>query len=182
MIDMDDVIVSGRFREFLNDFLGKSAYDEHEGYFRQDALADRTEEFKTTYANKNIYQNDDGSYVLPMPDCVEVIKRLNEEYNVYVVTAYVWKKDVINASCNLKNKHIYLTHFFPFIDETHFIYINEKKLLHFDIGIDDRMINLTNCDKKILFNEPRNQDIPSSELQEKGIIRVYNWKEIDELL
>ncbi len=50
-------------------------------------------------------------------------KELNEKYDVYIVTAYIWKEDVIDAVTNLKNKFEYLNYWFPFIDINKFIFI-----------------------------------------------------------
>lgn len=60
--------------------------------------------------------------------------------------------------------------------------MSEKTKLKFDIGIDDRPSNLLNCDMKLLFTEFRNEKISKEELEEKGIIRVNNWLDIENLL
>ena len=88
-----------------------------------------------------------------------VIERLNQNYDIYIVTSYVWKENVIDASHNLKYKYEYLRHFFPFLDCNNFIFISDKSKINFDIGIDDRPKNLISCEKKILFTEFRNKKI-----------------------
>ena len=77
----------------------------------------------------DLYKKDDCSFIEPLPDCVDTIRKLNEYYEVYIVTAYIWKEDVIDASNNLKCKHEYLKHFFPFLSENNFIYIS--KIIYF---------------------------------------------------
>ena len=121
MIDMDEVIVKGRFTEFIDEFLGGVDFEKLNGFYRQDLIKGREEEFKKIYAFKSLYKNDEGSFVEPLPNCVEVIERLNQEYDIYIVTSYVWKENVIDAAHNLKYKYEYLRHFFPFLDANNFI-------------------------------------------------------------
>ena len=182
MIDMDEVIVSPRFTEILEEFLGEVDWEALSGYYRQDLIRGREEEFKSTYGECNLYKDRDGNFLNPFDDCVEVIKRLSDVYDVYIVTSYVWKSDIFDASLNLKYKNEYLRHFFPFLDNNNFIYITNKNLLKFDIGIDDRLKNMDNCSLKLLFDEFRNRKITSLELSLNNGIRVNSWKEIERLL
>lgn len=182
MIDMDEVIVKGRFSEFLNEFLGGVDFEKLNTFYRQDLIKGREEEFKAIYQYKNLYKTDENIYVKPLPNCVETIKKLNEFYDIYIVTSYIWKEDVIDASQNLKNKHEYLKHFFPFLNENNFIYIADKTKLKFDIGIDDRTSFLINCDKKILFTEFRNKNISEESLKKDNIIRANDWIDIYKIL
>lgn len=104
MIDMDEVIVIGRFSEFLVEFLGKVDFKQLHSQYRQDLIKGREEEFKKIYKYKNLYRNDNGDYIEPLPNCVEVMQELNKKYDVYIATTYIWKENVIDASTNLKNK------------------------------------------------------------------------------
>ena len=182
MIDMDEVIVKGRFTEFLDEFLGGVDFEKLNGFYRQDLIKGKEEEFKKIYQFKNLYKNEDGSFVEPFENCVEVIKKLSEQYDIYIVTSYVWKENVIDAAENLKNKYEYLSYFFPYIDTNNFIFITNKTKIKFDIGIDDRPKNLNNCDKKLLFTEFRNEKILNEELQKENITRVNDWLEIQKNL
>ncbi len=182
MIDMDEVIVRGRFSDFLNEYLDKVDFEKLNGYYMQDLIKGKEEEFKKKYQYKNLYKNDDETFIEPLPNCVEVIKKLNKFYDIYIVTSYIWKEDVIDASYNLKYKHEYLKHFFPFINENNFIYISDKSKISFDVGIDDRLKNLTSCNKKILFTEFRNEKISKEDLDKDNIIRANNWLEIENIL
>lgn len=107
---------------------------------------------------------------------------MNKYYDIYIVTTYIWKDDVIDAAHNLKYKYEYLKHFFPFIDSNNFIFITDKSKIKFDIGIDDRIENLKNCDKKLLFSEFRNKNITKEQLERDNIIRVNSWLEVQEEL
>lgn len=178
MIDMDEVIVVGKFSNYLIEFLGKVDFDKLHSQYRQDLIKGKEEEFKTIYKYKNLYKNNNGDYI----ECIEVIKELNEKYDVYIATTYIWKEDVIDAATNLKNKFEYLHYWLPFIDTNNFIFMTDKTKINYDIGIDDRVSNLENCDKKLLFTEFRNKKLTDNELKAKGIVRVNNWLDVKEEL
>lgn len=182
MIDMDEVIVVGDFSKYLVEFLGKVDFDNLHSQNRQDLIKGKEEEFKKIYKYRNLYKNNNGDYIKPLPDCVEVIKELNEKYDVYIVTAYIWREDVIDAVTNLKNKFDYLHYWLPFIDINNFIFMSDKTKIKYDIGIDDRVSNLESSDKKLLFTEFRNEKLTKEELESKGIIRVNNWLDVKRLL
>lgn len=182
LIDMDDVLVIGRFQEFMDEFLGKIDYSKFPSYYKQDLLKEREQEFKDKYQYENIYKNKDGSWIEPLPESIEVLKELKDYYELYIVTAYVWKNHVIDAAHTLKNKYEYLDHFFPFIEPNNIIFSTHKTKMHFDIGIDDRPKNLENCDLKLLFSETRNKTLKDEELKEKGLVRVDNWQEVAKVL
>ena len=178
MIDMDEVIVIGRFSEFLVEFLGKVDFNQLHSQYRQDLIKGREEEFKKIYQYKNLYKNDNGDYIEPLPNCVEVIQDLNKKYDVYIATTYIWKENVIDVSTNLKNKFEYIHYWLPFVDTNNFIFITDKTKIKYDIGIDDRITNLENCNKKLLFTEFRNKKLTNEELEEKCVIRVNNWLDV----
>lgn len=178
MVDMDNVITDGNFEEYLNEFLGRTVdLNTEYNYFRQELIEGREDEFKSLYEYKNLYEN------APLiKDCYEVLKKLSENYKVYIVTAYIWKQNIFKPEENLKNKFLYLQEQLPFIPPVHYIFTENKSLMHFDIKIDDRVHNLENGDMKLLFATPSNRRIPEEELKQKGIIRVENWKEIERIL
>ncbi len=182
MIDMDEVIVKGRFTDFLNEFLGGVDFDKLNGFYRQELIKGKEEEFKKIYQFKNLYKDDKGNFIEPLPYCIEVLKELQKYYQLFIVTSYIWKKDIIDASSNLKNKYEYLKFFFPFIDPNNYIFITDKSKIRFDIGIDDRPKNLINCDKKILFTEFRNEKISDEKLIANDIIRADDWQDVKKLL
>ena len=164
MIDMDEVIVVGKFSDYLVEFLGNVNFDNLHTQNRQDLIKGREEEFRKIYKYKNLYKDENGNYIAPLSDCVDVIEKLNERYDVYIVTSYIWKEDVIDASTNLKNK---------------FIFMKDKIKIHYDIGIDDRISNLESCNRKLLFTEFRNKNVTKEELENIGIKRVNNWLDVE---
>ena len=112
MIDMDEVIVIGNFSNYLIEFLGEVDFSKLHSNFRQDLIKGKEEEFRKIYKYKNLYK-DGEEYIKPQPNCVEVIKELNEKYDIYISTAYIWKGDVIDSATNLKNKFEYLQQIKP---------------------------------------------------------------------
>ena len=182
MIDMDEVIVVGRFSDYLVEFLGNVNFDNLHTQNRQDLIKGREEEFRKIYKYKNLYKDDNGNYIAPLPNCVDVIGKLNNRYDIYIATAYIWKEDVIDAANNLKNKFEYLHYWFPFIDANKFIFMTDKTKIHYDIGIDDRISYLDNCNKKLLFTEFRNKNVTKEELEQIGIKRVNNWLDVEKEL
>ena len=178
MVDMDDVITIGNFNKFLEEFLGQKIDTGNNKYkYRQEAIKGRENEFRLIYQYRNLYAN------VPLLDgCYEVLRKLNEKYDVYIVTAYIWGQDIINAEENLKNKFIYLKENLPFISSQKYIFTQDKKILDFDIKIDDRINNLEGAKIKLLFTAWHNKNISSKELESKGIIRVDSWYDIEKVL
>ena len=176
MVDMDDVITIGNFNKFLEEFLGQKI-DTDNNKYRQEAIKGRENEFMLIYQYRNLYAN------VPLLDgCYEVLRKLNEKYDIYIVTAYIWGQDIINAEENLKNKFIYLKENLPFISSQKYIFTQDKKILDFDIKIDDRINNLEGAKIKLLFTAWHNKNISSKELESKGIIRVDSWYDIEKVL
>lgn len=182
MIDMDEVIVKCRFPDFLKEFLGEVDFSKLSGFNRQELLKGKEEDYSKQYAKRSLYNNDDGSFVLPIENSVEIINKLSEKYDVYIVTSYTWSGGVVDAGYNLKYKFDYLKHYFPFLNENNFVFLCDKSKMRFDIGIDDRINNLKTCNKKLLFTEFRNENISDDELKQQGVIRVDSWKDIEEIL
>ena len=182
MIDMDEVIVKGRFTDFLNEFLGGVDFEKLNGFYRQDLIKGKEEEFKKIYQFRNLYKNDGVTFIEPLPYCIETLEQLQRYYQLFVVTSYIWKEDIIDASTNLKNKYEYLRYFLPFIDPNNYIFITDKSKIKFDIGIDDRPKNLISCKQKILFTEFRNEKISDEDLALDGIVRANDWSEVKKLL
>ena len=98
---MDDVICGGGFLALVNAFLGTSYKEEDiTTYYIQDVIPEeRKEEWKEFFEGKNIYD-----YTNLMPAAYEVMKKLSEKYELYIVTAYIFKDDKWKSAEHLKNK------------------------------------------------------------------------------
>lgn len=69
MIDMDEVIVRGRFSDFLNEFLGGVDFEKLNSYYRQDLIKGKEKNFKKIYQYRNLYKNNNGTFIEPLPNC-----------------------------------------------------------------------------------------------------------------
>lgn len=173
MIDMDDVITTGGFLYLINKFL-KTNYtmENFNEFYMQDMLPDKKAFFEW-FVNENQYD-----YCEMLPGAKEVIEELNKEYDVYIGTSYVFRDIPEESSIFLKQKCDYLTKELPFISPFQYIFIYDKSILNVDIKIDDKPDNLSNCDRKLLFNAWHNKNLTKDELEQNGIERVNNWYEI----
>ena len=181
MIDMDDVITHNYTMKYINEFLNTNLkLEDQTDFYLQNLTGDRKEEYYKYISQKNLY----GDCPL-IKDCYEVLEKLNNKYELYIVTSYLWNqnsKEFDSSGTNLMNKYYYLKEKLPFIKPEQYIFTVNKNILNMDIKIDDRINNLENCKTKILFTNWHNKDISEKELKEKNIIRVNGWKDIEKLL
>ncbi|MGB7396074.1 MAG: 5'(3')-deoxyribonucleotidase [Pricia sp.] len=107
----------------------------------------------------------------PIADSHEVLKELNEKYEVYIASA------AMQFPNSLEEKAEWLDEHFPFIPWQRRILCGHKHILKGDILIDDRSYNLENFDgRSLLFTSPHNINTNTFE-------RVDNWQEVaDKLL
>lgn len=177
MVDMDDVITIGGFRTLINEYLGTNYKDDDfNGFYMQDILPDK-ETFFNWFKNKNVYD-----YCHLAPNVYEVLEYLNNKYDLYIGTSYIWREIVNDSGYMLGQKFAFLNKTFPFISPYKYIFLSDKSILNVDIKIDDRVDNLTNTNKKILFTAYHNKDIPDDVLAKEGIIRANNWLDIKNIL
>lgn len=177
MIDMDDVITSGGFLYLINKFLDTNYKEEDfKEYYMQDIIPNKTEFFEW-FKTQNMYDN-----ATLLPSAYEVIKELNNHYEVYIGTAFLFKEIKNESGFILNQKFEFLKKNLPFIKPEQYIFINNKSLLKVDIKIDDRIENLDGVKKKILFTAYHNANISNDELNKKDIKRVKSWQEIKRIL
>ena len=178
MIDMDNVITDSRFLDLINEFLGTNyEWNDFKTYYLQEIIGDKKEEFWNYVKDRNFYE---GATLFE--GCYDVLKELNDKYDLYIVTAYLWN-DVIDISGdNLRNKYYYLREMLPFINPNKYIFTTNKNLLKFDIRIDDRLDNIMEADTKILFTAWHNRDLDDKFLEDNNVIRVNSWDDIEKLL
>lgn len=178
MLDMDDVLVDGILLDFINQFAKKSwKKEELKNYFLQELIKDQEEEFWEWMKDKNMYEN-----ATLTKGCFEVLNRLKNSFDIYIVTAYLWKDTIDISGDSLKNKYNYLRENLPFIPPEKYIFTTNKNILNFDIKVDDRLTNLAGASTKILFSAWHNRDLDKSYLKENNIIRVEDWYELERIL
>ena len=101
-----------------------------------------------------------------MKDSVEVLKRLNERYEIYIVSA------AVEFPNSLKDKHDWLMEHFPFFTWKQLVLCGEKKMIAGDFMIDDHARHLEHFKgKPYLYSAPHN-------LNETRFTRLHNWLEI----
>lgn len=178
MVDMDNVITQGSFSTILEDYLGyKPDYSAVKGYYVQDILGDKKEDFFKYFVTRNLYEN-----ATLLPDCYNVLKKLNNYYKIYICTDYIWREVISYAGDNLKNKYEFLYKELDFIDPQNFIFVCDKSIINCDIKIDDRPHNLKGAKKKILFTAYHNKEMKERELRKDNLIRANNWLDIENIL
>ena len=106
------------------------------------------------------------------------LKELNERFDIYIVTTYLWNEAKDISGINMMNKYYYLRETLPFIAPEKYIFASNKKIMNFDIRIDDRVKNLDGAKTKLLFTAWHNKEISEVELKANNIIRVNNWGEV----
>lgn len=182
MIDLDETIVSGGYLEALNDYL-KTDYkqDDVKEYYVSDILSPEENDKYLThfYKNVNVY---DHAHVIP--NAIEVIKELNEVYDLYICTAFYDKRKPKECITMSKNKYDWILENLPFINPRHILLTSAKELIMCDVKIDDKVSNLKRGYGKIklLLTAFHNKDYTKEELASYGILRVDNWLEIKKIL
>ncbi len=180
MIDLDDVIVDqSGWIKVINDYLNSNhTIDDVKGYYIQDLVPEeKMNEYTKYFITQNIYD-----YCNLNKNCYEVLKELNEVYDVYICSAYVYKDDVSFSAKFLEHKFNFLYKNLPFLDPKKFIFSDDKKVIECDIKIDDKIDNLENANTKILFTCYHNKKISDEKLEENDVIRVYSWDDIKKIL
>ena len=179
-LDLDDVICNGGFMHLINEFLN-SNYTENDvkGYYMQELIPKEKEQaWRKYFVNHNLYD-----YAVFLDGAYDVIKKLNEKYDLYIISAYI-SRDMPEASAPmLSNKFNWLSKNLPFIDPSKYIFASKKDVFECDIRIDDKLSNLKgNADLKLLFDSYHNRQYSKEELDNMGVVRVNGWSDIEKLL
>ena len=180
IVDMDDVLCQKGFIRMINEFLNKKYKEEDaNSYYINDLIPkSKLEDWIEFYSKRNVYD-----YVDIAEKSQEVIKKLNEKYNVYIATSYVFRDAPQVSGKTLNDKYNFLCKNFSFMDPHKFIFISNKELLEADIRIDDSPNKLIGKAKlKLLFTAYHNKNMTDEELKENNFVRVNNWKDIENIL
>lgn len=101
-----------------------------------------------------------------LADSQEVIRELNEDYDIYITTAAMEYPTSFTAKYNWLKEH------FPFLDDQKFVFCGNKSIIHADYLIDDNVKHFPNfIGKPLLFTAPHNINITA-------YTRLNNWKEV----
>lgn len=108
-----------------------------------------------------------------MKDSQEILARINERYDLYIVSA------AIEFPQSLSEKQAWLGIHFPFISWQKIVFCGSKQIIQADIMIDDHFKNLDHFSgtTTFLYSQPHNM------LQDPGKHRrIEDWKEIGRIL
>lgn len=178
MIDMDEVLITDTLLGIMSDFTGQDFnLDDARGYYLQDLLEDKKDDFFEYFKGVNMYEK-----AKLLDDVFEVVKMLNDKYEVYICTAYVWPEMVKESGNVLKHKYDFLYETLPFIHPNQYIFASNKEIIDCDVKIDDKLQNLKGAKLKLLYTAYHNKDVSDEELKKENIIRVDNWLDIKRIL
>lgn len=106
-------------------------------------------------------------------DSQEIVERLNEKYQVFIVSA------ATEFPLSLSEKQAWLNEYFPFITWQQMVFCGSKEIIAADIMIDDHFKNLNGFKGplSILFTQPHNAHADSGRHK-----RVHSWREIEGIL
>lgn len=176
LLDIDEVFCFSGFLDAINDFLGSNyVIDDFSDYYMDEAVIpkERFDEFNEFLNKRNLYEN---AHILP--HAIEVLKELNEIYNIYICSACINPFNITGSGRLFADKYNFLIAQMPFIKPENFIFTNAKHLIRADVQIDDRLSNLDEqIETRILFPSYHNKNISDDELIKKGILRAgYDWR------
>ena len=101
MIDMDNVITDGNILTIMEKHIKRDIKD-GDTFYLQNLIEDK-ESFWEEIKDLNIYED-----APLMKDAYEVLEKLNKQYDIYIVTSYIWDEQHDISANNLKNKYNYL--------------------------------------------------------------------------
>jgi 5'-nucleotidase len=105
----------------------------------------------------------------PLPDSIQVTKKLSEKHDLYIVTATHYK--------NVEVKVEWIKKYFPHINPSKIIICEDKNLINVDLLIDDAPHNILNFPKRtIVLDYAWNRSLPSN------YPRAKNWNEIEQII
>lgn len=119
-----------------------------------------------------IYEKEFWKHILPIDGCFDVLKEINKQHNLYIVTATNYQ------TCDTKIERI--LQLFPFLEWSQFIIAAKKQLVYGDLLIDDGPHNFEGGNYKgILFDRPHNRSFDHVAAK---LTCVYTWDEIGNIL
>ncbi len=166
IVDMDGVLANV-YSQFLD-------MDEKDFGIRQTVESTMGKPEAEVFKNERQYVLSKGFFRnAPLIEgCVEIMKRLNEKYDLFIVSA------AMEFPQSLPEKLEWLAEHFPFLNWKQFVFCGSKAVVQGDIMIDDYFKNLDYFKgQTILFEQPHNYG-----QSDKHHTRVKTWAEIERLL
>ena len=157
--------------------------DVAEQFFRYDAIdfgkrkspeevAGKAELEAFPHAKKYVYSKGFFRTAPVIEQSQEIVRRLNESYEVFIVSA------ATEFPQSLSEKQEWLNEHFPFIKWQQIVFCGIKTIVQADIMIDDHLKNLDHfAGRTLLFSQPHNLHINGGRHE-----RVHSWRDIASLL
>lgn len=116
---------------------------------------------------KHVRQKGFFRNVPVVPSAIEIVKQLNERYEVFIVSS------AMEFPNSLEEKYFWMEEHFPFISWKQLVLCGSKTVVKGDFMIDDHFKNLDYFQgKTFLFTQPHNHG-----LNEKSHHRINSWNE-----
>ena len=124
-------------------------------------------------SKKHLHTQDFFRSASVIKDSQDVLTRLQEKYEVFIVSA------ATEFPLSLSEKQAWLNEHFPFITWQQMVFCGSKEIIKADIMIDDHFKNLDffKGHTSILFTQPHNAHADNGRHK-----RVHSWQEIAQLL
>lgn len=124
-------------------------------------------------SKKHLHTKDFFRTALVIQDSQDILARLNEKYEVFIVSA------ATEFPLSLTEKQAWLNEHFPFITWQQMVFCGSKEIVKADIMIDDYFKNLDffKGHTSILFTQPHNAHADNGRHR-----RVHSWQEIAQML
>jgi len=168
-VDMDEVLAKYT-RKVIRTLHDETQYlvdlDKVTGDFLSKSLPQKYIDIVTKYPYREGFFRD----LEVMDDSQEILERLNEKYDIYIVSATLQHP---NAP---KDKLAWLEEHFPFIHFNKIVFCGDKSIIRTDYLIDDHPKHLEAFEgNAILFTAFHN-------IHEKRFKRADNWRQVEELI
>lgn len=165
-IDMDDVMAAaGKKILYTYNIIIGTDFNEH--HFTGKEYYEVLKEENYHVVREEIFKPGFFRNMEVMPDAVEVIRKLQERFEIFIVSA------ATEFPNSLKEKIEWLEEHFPFISWKNIVLCGDKSIISADFLIDDHEKNLrTFKGKTLMFDAIHNQKI-------EGYQRFKSWREIE---
>ena len=179
MVDMDDVIVTNYFLAYINKYMNTNYVEaDFNDFYMQKVIPENLRrDFFEYFLSNDIYK-----YAIISENAKEVLEELNEKYNLFIGTSYIFPEAIDKSGIVLKQKHEFLIDNFPYLNPHNFILGSNKEVLNMDIKIDDKIDNLKNAKVKLLYTAYHNENLSNIFLKQNNITRVEDFNDIKKLL
>jgi 5'(3')-deoxyribonucleotidase len=169
LVDMDEVIAdatTGMIKWYKDNFGGDIDFEK---MLAGGSLVKGFPEENQPAVRQQFFEPGFFRHLPVMEDSIEVLKKMNERYEIYIVSA------ATEFPNSLTDKFHWLAEHFPFITWQQLVLCGDKKMIQADFMIDDHARHLQHFrGKPYLFSAPHN-------LNETRYERINNWKQAAEI-